>query len=129
MDGSSLRVGAALSNSLLPAPVLYSRLVIIKGFTEPEPFLGAVRRQMEALQIEAEPGIPHVRSKHSVEGRCHLGSSVPLRRTIEVHGKKIVGFAVRVDGLTAEESLRLQEVGIGGRRFLGCGLFIPFRPN
>jgi hypothetical protein len=30
-------------------------------------------------------------------------------------------------GLSAEDSLRLQEVGIGGRRHMGCGVFVPFR--
>ena len=39
--------------------------------------------------------------------------------------KEIVGFAVRVEDLTAEESIGLQEAGIGGRRRFGCGVFIP----
>ena len=41
--------------------------------------------------------------------------------------KEIVGFALRVEELTAEESIRLQEKGIGGRRRFGCGIFVPER--
>ena len=34
-----------------------------------------------------------------------------------------------VGGLTAEESICLQERGLGGRRRMGCGLFVPGRPT
>ncbi len=44
------------------------------------------------------------------------------RRIKEV---RIVGFALLVEGLRPDESLRLQEVGLGGRRHLGCGVFVP----
>jgi len=33
---------------------------------------------------------------------------------------------VLIEGLTAEESLTVQEHGLGGRRHMGCGLFVPF---
>jgi CRISPR-associated protein Cas6 len=49
----------------------------------------------------------------------------PLRRVLDVKGRKIVGYAMQVAGLTAEESIRLQEEGLGGRRRMGCGLFMP----
>jgi len=32
-----------------------------------------------------------------------------------------------VQGLDADESLKLQEHGIGGRRRFGCGIFVPVR--
>jgi hypothetical protein len=34
---------------------------------------------------------------------------------------------VIIEGLTAEESLTIQEKGIGGRRHMGCGVFVPLR--
>ena len=39
----------------------------------------------------------------------------------------MIGYALRVFGLTAEESIRLQEEGLGGRRRMGCGVFLPIR--
>ena len=44
---------------------------------------------------------------------------------IQIKDKSIVGYALRVVGLTAEESIRLQETGLGGRRRMGCGVFLP----
>jgi CRISPR-associated protein Cas6 len=55
------------------------------------------------------------------------GKSPLVRRTLEIAGRTVVGYAVEVSGLTAEESIILQENGIGGRRRFGCGIFIPAR--
>jgi len=33
---------------------------------------------------------------------------------------------LHVNGLTAEESIKLQEIGLGGRRHMGCGIFVPY---
>jgi len=48
-----------------------------------------------------------------------------VRRTVRIHDREVVGFALRVQDLTAEESLHLQEHGLGGRRLFGCGIFVP----
>lgn len=121
-----IRVGVPQTLALVPSARLYSRLVVIKGFMEPEPFLEAVRRQLESLSIKGEPTLvaqPHI-AKANVDKEA--GSHSPsLRRTLNIRGKEIVGFAVRVEELTAEESIRLQEKGLGGRRRFGCGIFIP----
>ena len=49
------------------------------------------------------------------------------RRRVTVAGRRIVGYSVRVSGLSAEESLALQEKGLGGKRRMGCGVFRPTR--
>ena len=46
---------------------------------------------------------------------------------MRVKGQVIVGFAVQVKGLSAADSLKLQADGLGGRRRLGCGFFLPVR--
>jgi CRISPR-associated protein Cas6 len=43
---------------------------------------------------------------------------------MRIHGKTIVGFTVLVQGLTAGESIQLQEEGLGGRGKMGCGFFV-----
>ncbi len=78
----------------------------IKGFPKEEEFLAAAQRQREQLGIK---------------GQAHLGA----RRTLRVRDKQVVGFAMDVTQLTAEESLTLQEKGLGGRRKMGCGVFVP----
>ena len=46
---------------------------------------------------------------------------------VRVKGQKIVGYALVVSGLDADESVRLQERGLGGRTHMGCGFFLPAR--
>lgn len=128
IDGCRIRVGVPQTRALVPAARLYSRLVVIKGFLEPEPFLEAVRRQLESLEIRGEPSLvaqPEIAAAN--RNRATGTRSLYLRRTIRIRDKEVVGFAVRVQHLTAEESVRLQEHGLGGRRRFGCGIFIPDR--
>jgi CRISPR/Cas system CSM-associated protein Csm4 (group 5 of RAMP superfamily) len=40
-----------------------------------------------------------------------------------VAGRRILGYSVRVAELTLDESLILQERGLGGKRRMGCGVF------
>jgi CRISPR-associated protein Cas6 len=106
VDGHSLRVGVPQVRALLPVASLRARLVTIKGFMDEGLFLAAAKRQLQSLGIA---------------GEVHLGE----RRTFRVKEKQVVGFEVAVTGLTAEESLVLQEKGLGGRRRMGCGIFVP----
>lgn len=106
IEGYSLRVGVPEVRTLRPAARLRARLVTIKGFMEESPFLEAAKRQLQSL---------------SVTGEVLLGE----RRTFRIKEKQVVGFEVAVTGLTAEESLTLQEHGLGGRRRMGCGVFVP----
>lgn len=106
VDGHRLRVGVPEARALRPAAALYSRLVTIKGFMDADPFLAAARRQLESLSVDAE-------------------LVVGERRTLRVKDKQVVGFEVFAGELDAEASLRLQGVGLGGRRHMGCGVFVP----
>jgi CRISPR-associated protein Cas6 len=107
VDGHRLQVGIPETRALRPAAALYSRLVTIKGFLELEPFLVAARRQVESLRV-------------------HVELVVGERRTLRVKDRKVVGFDLFAAQLDAEASFRLQEGGLGGRRHMGCGVFVPF---
>lgn len=108
VDEHSLRVGVPEARALRPVASLRARLVTIKGFMEEGSFLEAAKRQLQSL---------------GVAGEVLLGE----RRTFRVKEKQVVGFEVAVTALTAEESLTLQEKGLGGRRRMGCGVFVPWR--
>ncbi|MEL4895144.1 type I-MYXAN CRISPR-associated protein Cas6/Cmx6 [Crocosphaera sp. Alani8] len=96
---------------------LKARLVTIKGYTEPGTFLQAAYRQLQALEIQANIGIPA-----NDEGN-------PKRLTLKINKPKrsyiIVGFSVIVSDLSEEDSIKLQIHGLGGKRRLGCGFFYP----
>jgi CRISPR-associated protein Cas6 len=123
--GHRIRLGVPRVIALTPAPALVARLVTIKGFTEPGPFLEAVRRKLAELEIAGEPGIPFTTAG------SHSGQ--PRRRILRIKDKRVVGFALQVTGLTAEESLCLQEqtnpATAFSRRKMGCGFFLPMRPT
>jgi CRISPR-associated protein Cas6 len=121
LDGHRMRVGIPAVENLTPSERLASRMVTIRNAMGPERFLDCVRREMEALSIIALSTLVPVR----VPGASDAGE--PRRRVVRVCGKKVVGYALRVVGLTAEESIRLQENGLGGRRRCGCGVFVSFK--
>lgn len=108
LDGHKIMLGIPQVFMLKPKSALHSRIVTIKGFMEPEPFKEAITRQLETLNIK---------------GRFELGP----RRVLHIKDKTVVGFALAVHELAVDESLTLQEQGIGGRRRMGCGIFLPMR--
>jgi CRISPR-associated protein Cas6 len=117
VDGHKLRVGIPRAESLPPAANLASRMVTIRGALDPSRLEARVREELSRLEIKAEPSfVPSDRPPWTGQ---------PKRRVMRLKEKRIVGYALRVGGLTAEESIRLQEDGLGGRRRMGCGVFVP----
>ncbi|NEQ95925.1 MAG: type I-MYXAN CRISPR-associated protein Cas6/Cmx6 [Cyanothece sp. SIO2G6] len=51
------------------------------------------------------------------------------RRSLQVKDKKILGYSVVVEGLSDEDSLKLQWHGLGGRQHFGCGWFYPAKED
>ncbi len=122
-----IMIGTPQTYLLKPVANLYSRLVVIKGYMDPPLFLEATKRQLETLCIKGRPSmVPLVETETNTVGG--KGTRSPyLRRTVRISGKEVVGFALKVGELTAEESITLLEKGLGGRRHFGCGIFIPDR--
>jgi CRISPR-associated protein Cas6 len=110
----ALRLGLPVARPLVSASSLYARLVTIKKFIEPEPFLAAAQRQLSQLDVTAALELPH-------DGRTRS------RRIITIHGHKVVGFSLAAHSLSDEDSIKLQSIGLGGRRAMGCGIFNPIR--
>ncbi|PKN22064.1 MAG: type I-MYXAN CRISPR-associated protein Cas6/Cmx6 [Deltaproteobacteria bacterium HGW-Deltaproteobacteria-22] len=126
IDDSTIRLQIPVAHLIQPATLLYSRLVVFKGHTEPKSFLSCAKEKLLSLGItHGVPSLVEQKSIQSLNEGKQTGSHSPyLRRTLQVKDSSIVGFALRVDQLTEEESIRLQEQGLGGRRHMGCGLFI-----
>ncbi len=118
LDGHHVRIGIPQVEALVPAPNLASRLVTFRNALTPSALEEDVRRELAHLEIAGTPHlVPSVRP--SWQGQ-------PIRRVLRVKDKKVVGYSLRVNGLSGEESLRLQEIGLGGRRRMGCGCFVPW---
>jgi CRISPR-associated protein Cas6 len=107
VSGCALRVGEPKPRGLLPHGTLFAPVVGAESADEAS-FMRAVAETLRALQIDA----------HTVCGRRHqIGA--PAGPTI--------GFSLMLHGLSAADSLRVQCVGIGPQRLLGCGIFVPHR--
>lgn len=117
LDGSPLSVGIPSVESLRPSADLSARLVTIGHHIEPDPFLSSLRRQLSELGVSTEP--------HFVPSTDPAHPDQPTRRVLRIKRRAIVGYALRITGLTAEESLIVQEHGLGSRRRIGCGVFVP----
>jgi CRISPR-associated protein Cas6 len=121
VGGHRVRLGVPTVQQLVPSPTLAAKMVTIKGFMAPEEFLAAAGRQLDELGIRGKLGIP-----------VHHGAprvNEPRRKVMRIREKKVVGFPLHATELSAEDSLRLQEHGLGGRRKMGCGFFAPLRPR
>ena len=120
LNGHTVRIGTPRVYALRQADALAARIVTVKGFLEPGEFLSAVRRQMQQMHLPSQVtvDIPTVPAGHPNAGQ-------PLRRVLRIKDRTIVGFAVQVGRLKPEDSIRLQEHGLGGRRHMGCGVFVP----
>lgn len=107
--GRKLLLGVPSVHALQPSRSLRARLVTIKGYFQPEPLQEAVRRQLDRLEV----------------GDCQI--AIGRQRTLRIKRNEIVGFETTLSGLSEKDSLQIASVGIGGRRHMGCGFFVPVR--
>ncbi len=128
IEGQIISLGTPRPILLSAAPVLQSRLVVIKGFMEPSEFLEAAKKQLLEMGINGVIQFKRRKLSTPVERRTGKGKqSEPLKRTVRIRNKEIVGFALKVSELNDQDSIKLQEIGLGGRRRFGCGIFLPMR--
>ncbi len=118
LDGCKLRVGVGQARALTPAPTLHCRIATTRNGDDPARFDAEVARQAAALGIRGKVF-------RAPAGAARRDGRDPSRRIVRVKGKRIVGHAVLATDLTSEESILLQERGLGGRRRMGCGVFVP----
>jgi CRISPR-associated protein Cas6 len=115
--GANLRLGVPEVHALRPTSTLHARTVTIKNATEPGPFLTAVQRQLIDLGVRGRPEIPLAAiGKHPGE---------PRRQVLRIKTSCIVAFSLLVHDLSPEDSSRLLTAGLGGRRRMGGGVFMP----
>jgi CRISPR-associated protein Cas6 len=112
LAGHKIRLGVPRVLPLIPAASLKARVVTIKGFTEDDTLSDALRRKLAILpDLGQDPERVEI--------------AVGKRRVMRVGSQTIVGFAVALGGLEAQASIVIQAYGLGGRRHMGAGVFVP----
>jgi CRISPR-associated protein Cas6 len=121
VGGFPIRLGLPTVSPLQPVTTLAARVVTYKHAVDPSRFLDITRVRLDAMGIRGEPGVFRVQAGER--------AGEPRRVVVRIKGNRLVGYSLLVDGLTAAESIRLQEGRLCGRTRMGCGFFIPFRPR
>ncbi|MGB0126748.1 MAG: type I-MYXAN CRISPR-associated protein Cas6/Cmx6 [Rhodocyclaceae bacterium] len=106
LDGE-IELGASAVRPLAPYHVVYSRFVST-GDEDECAFLAAVEGAATMAGID-----------------CKLIAGKP-REGIDGQ-QRYRGFSLMLHGLSPGHSLMVQSLGIGGRRLLGCGVFVPHK--
>ncbi|MFM2314963.1 MAG: hypothetical protein RLZZ04_4239 [Cyanobacteriota bacterium] len=107
--------------ALTSAPSLYSRLVIIRRCIEPQVFIEAAQGQLEKLGIT---GKINLLQKPNGQLQCR---QLVMRKEEGIF--PLIGYGVEVTDLSKSDSIKLQQHGIGGKRKMMCGVFVPSWKN
>ncbi|MGF1545981.1 MAG: type I-MYXAN CRISPR-associated protein Cas6/Cmx6 [Thiotrichales bacterium] len=107
--GNQLRVNDATIRKLIPMSTVFSRYVMADDVDDEPRFLETVYQQFCALGIQPRKMMP---------GKRHT-----VRTT---HGPQLTRSLMLAE-LTLEDSIVLQEQGIGTGRLIGCGIFLPHK--
>lgn len=111
--GAIVIVGAPVVVGLMAASTLEASFVTVKS--------SSTGMDMERADLEA-----HLRRILSDRWGA-TSPSILVRRpaTMVVAGRVVHGCEVQLDGLAADVSIAVQEEGLGGRRRMGAGFFVP----
>lgn len=104
-----IRLGQPIIKQIKPTSTLESRIVVIKNAETAPDFIAAVQAQLKTLQINAT---------------IQLKERLTTRITKPDRHYTIVGYHTQLSNLNKTDSIELQNHGIGGKRRLGCGVFV-----
>ena len=109
IEGHPLEVGNSDVSQLSSLPTLFSRYVITREDLDETQFLEAAAGQLKALDIPC---------RKMLSGITH---------TMKFPDAEVFTRSLMVADLDPEQSVRLQQVGLGEGRTIGCGLFLPHK--
>ena len=109
LGARSIALGEVSERRLTPLDTLYARAVSCTENEDESRLLERIAAELAAMEIDV------TRMICGRAGRIRTDAGV-------VHTR-----AVMVADLAPEQSVRLQQRGIGGERLLGCGLFVPHK--
>ena len=108
--GNKMQIGKVEKRPLSVITTLFSRYLVFSESPElEEAFLDHAMEELQAMAIRPEKMLP---------GR---------EKTIQTPGKMIKTRSLMITGITVEESIRLQQKGLGIHQHLGCGIFLPHK--
>ena len=107
LNGSTVTLGEPHPRELLPHRTLYAHAVAAEDDDE-SAFMQITQTVLDELQIRTQVICGKRHQHHWPAGA-------------------VTTFSLMLHGLTPPDSLRLQELGLGRHRLLGCGIFVPHK--
>ena len=107
--GHSVQVGQMTTKSIDPFSTIFARYIVMQKDMSEDDFLKWVVDEMAARDIQA---------RKLLCGKDHA---------FEANGETIETRSLMIADLDKLSSVRLQEVGIGFHRHMGCGIFVPHK--
>ena len=107
--GHSLDVGKSSVRPLSPLTTVFARYVVVEDDGDEDAFMQSTAQLLQALHIQPKKML------------CGLG------RAIRTPEKLIRTRSLMLADMDREDSVKLQQQGLGLWRQLGCGLFIPHK--
>ncbi|MEJ2115110.1 MAG: type I-MYXAN CRISPR-associated protein Cas6/Cmx6 [Gammaproteobacteria bacterium] len=111
--GNSLVLTAPNEKPLSELTTIFARYVAMSGeidsIEDEEAFLNQAAEMLKSEGIQV---------KKMVSGRAHV---------LRMPDRDLLTRSLMIDGLKIEESIYLQQYGLGKGRLVGCGLFIPHK--
>ena len=107
VGGHPVELGTPHERELLPHATLYAYAVAAASEDEVA-FMRTMEGELQALGVRT----------HTV---CGKRADRPLE------GRTLTTFSLMLHALSAADSLRVQEAGLGPHRLLGCGVFVPHK--
>ena len=104
--GHEIEVGEVTVKELTAFPTLYARYVIGTPGDDEESFLQDVTRKLEELNVHC---------RKMICGKSH---------TLDLSGDKVQTRSLMLADLRVEDSIKMQEQGLGEGQKFGCGLFV-----
>jgi len=105
--GIEVRIGRGTMRAFDPAPTLYAARVVT-GDEDEAAFSAGIAAELAALGA----------ARNFICGR---------RALVRMEASAVPAFSVAVHGLAGDASLRLQNLGLGQGRAIGCGLLVPHK--
>ena len=109
VTGNELRVEKVALRPLSTITTLFSRYIVNEDAGDEEAFMQRLYQQLQAMGIKPPK---------MLAGRQH---------TISTPEGGLAARSLMLAGLAVEDSIGLQQKGLGSHRHLGCGLFIPHK--
>ena len=107
--GNALKIGSSKVKNFLVVKDLFCRFVMSDHKTSEDDFLNNIQNELKGLNINIRKAL--------------CGKSM----VISFGKKTLYTRSLMIADLSKEESLKLQEEGVGDKKLYGCGIFLPHK--